>query len=347
MGFLRRCLVFVSLASFILAAGCIGNEVTIVQKLDNDVDGVHPLSIELLISEQYMDQLQEALDGLGCDFEVNESSQEDLESSLYYSKNCLAGGDFVSLRTLTDDTFRYEFNTSFFKDPRYSQIPYLRFVVEVPERVIKTNGIKYDRNHVEFSLTPSVIKGRLYYVEYGPLCYSSDECLEDEVCEQGDCVTVECPECHFWINKTCVKRDCCSDWDCNETQYCAQGICEEIDCGCGQIVSHKCEEFECCSDGDCGKDHACYENSCVEVECRGDGECSDSQFCETFKCVDLDCLDDEYVDSHACQKLSCGMFEIPQQHLCVTNYIMVLVVVVCTLSFLGLAVGVTYYLRMK
>lgn len=50
---------------------------------------------------------------------------------------------------------------------------------------------------------------------------------------------------------------CSSDNDCSEDQICSNGECIPIVCECGKIVNHQCIEYECCSNLDCEEGYTC------------------------------------------------------------------------------------------
>ena len=63
--------------------------------------------------------------------------------------------------------------------------------------------------------------------EGGESCRSNDDCLENQVCSEGECLPVIC-ECGKVINHQCVKYECCDNLDCEEGYVC-------------NVERHKCE----------------------------------------------------------------------------------------------------------
>ena len=57
-------------------------------------------------------------------------------------------------------------------------------------------------------------------------CNSTTDCADDEVCEEGDCVTVEC-ECGYISNHICHDYECCEDSDCSAGMICEGNVCVE------------------------------------------------------------------------------------------------------------------------
>lgn len=62
-----------------------------------------------------------------------------------------------------------------------------------------------------------------------------------------------------------TEYECSVDLSCNENQSCVEHECEDLECGeCQYISNHSCVNYECCDDEDCADEMKCISNVCQE-----------------------------------------------------------------------------------
>lgn len=126
-----------------------------------------------------------------------------------------------------------------------------------------------------------------------PDCSKDTDCKECEICVEGTCVPVQCPDGYVCVGGVCVPECDCFNKDCtgnrtclpldSTTCFCApcEGACNEsADCGEGCFCDNgECRANPCsgaCNNGaDCGDGCGCLDGQCVP--------------CESLSCSDTDC----------------------------------------------------------
>ncbi len=112
---------------------------------------------------------------------------------------------------------------------------------------------------------------RAFIVNVLPECNTSQDCGEDDYCDNGICeekkeLGEECSdadECFSGVcNETCV--ECYSDADCGNGEYCSNGYCVDVECPCGVVEMHQCNAYECCEDNDCNASQICENHECID-----------------------------------------------------------------------------------
>ncbi|MFH0738140.1 MAG: right-handed parallel beta-helix repeat-containing protein [Candidatus Micrarchaeota archaeon] len=155
-----------------------------------------------------------------------------------------------------------------------------------------------------------------------PECETDDDCNGNEVCQDQQCVPINCPKGEA-VDHACVIYECVDDSDCGEGQVCLGhecrpayecysddgcassercvipqgqdgGSCEDVGCECGMISNHACERYQCCSDRDCLAGMVCKDHRCVQadVRCPEEGIVGDEKQCNATengdKCSNCD-----------------------------------------------------------
>lgn len=95
----------------------------------------------------------------------------------------------------------------------------------------------------------------------GPYCRDrealGEACARDAACSSGHCV-----------GGTCVS--CVSDSECPTTEVCSEGSCRAVSCPNGIVRQHKCFPFDCESDQDCQAHQECVNRYCSALFCLED-----------------------------------------------------------------------------
>ena len=340
-------LIILSVIGLVFLSGCI--DIKIIQKLNRDIDSNHKLIIETEVSDSdyYLREANEYIKKINCKFNAVENKIDNKIYLTYTSDDCLLDEEYVHLTKVNNIIINYTINTKLFDKYEFSNAE-VTFYVDVPGKVVGTNGIKTKDSQVKFLISDDdVSEGVKYYVEYKLKCLSNNDCLEDEECLNDECVKLQCGECSYIKNHRCIYYECCSDTDCTEDKRCVNNKCVPVPCECGYVTGHSCIKYECCSNEDCGNGRYCENHMCYDIECKTDNDCESYQICKKYNCQDLNCAEDEIAENHECKKLECGLLQKPDKHECVTNFGLVIIIVVILLGLIiGLIVvyGVkTYY----
>jgi len=112
------------------------------------------------------------------------------------------------------------------------------------------------------------------------------DCEDDEVCENGECISEE--------NSQAGGTECITNWNCVGSQYCENGYCISGD---EDEDDDEIDEEECIINLDCEGDKICFDGTCVdkleEGECNNKYDCKKTEFCIDNVCVSQDLGMDE------------------------------------------------------
>lgn len=134
---------------------------------------------------------------------------------------------------------------------------------------------------------------------------------------------------NFYESAECTEATACTiDKDCFEDENCTGNLCEKLDCGeCQYVGNHTCLDYSCCLDEDCLAKERCEDHVCVKFECAEEEvvanhtcavlECAEDEYVAEHACVKLNCADDEEAVEHQCFKLECGGFSKAVKHECI------------------------------
>ena len=107
-------------------------------------------------------------------------------------------------------------------------------------------------------------------------CDSDNDCDEDEICWQHNCVRIPCTEPSDCPSDMTCKNGWCSEWECEERSDCDE------DEAC---VDHLCVRLLCEEPSDCPPDMTCKQGECREWECTEDSDCDEDETCSDHLCV--------------------------------------------------------------
>lgn len=138
-------------------------------------------------------------------------------------------------------------------------------------------------------------------------CEPKDECSIDkdcgpcEICVDGKCVPLVCPEGYV-----CVEGVCKPICDCAEPTCDRQGACIRLNenvCYCNKCEG-SCSDSTQCGEGCYCKDNKCVPNPCANTPCNNGQDCAEGCGCKDNTCVpcdSLDCTTDECAKTLGCK----------------------------------------------
>ncbi len=112
-------------------------------------------------------------------------------------------------------------------------------------------------------------------------CSIDNECLFDEICQDGSCIKLSCSDCEDLFNHACIPLEC-SDENACTSDYCSQGTCLN-----DQITS--CTSYDNCCPSGCNEtlDTDCKPLANTTNGCATDLDCSDGDLLTINKCEAL------------------------------------------------------------
>jgi hypothetical protein len=136
-------------------------------------------------------------------------------------------------------------------------------------------------------------------------CVKNDHCKPNEFCGGNYCEPLQCGDCKYISNHTCVPHECCSDDHCSYNAQCVNNQCYPIACLETQYLFNRT-----CVGIQCEENEILSNRTCIPIECK------ENEGYSNHTCVALSCLEDEYLFEHKCAKLECSMQEFISNHTC-------------------------------
>lgn len=129
-----------------------------------------------------------------------------------------------------------------------------------------------------------------------PECTSDKDCLPCEVCVDGTCTPIVCPDGYECKNGKCLKPcEDCSNSNCPQNSICyalSPGECFCVECS-GPCINGECDPGCICNNGQCKPNREC-EGPCVNGnDCGPNCGCVNNRCvpCNTFTCLNGTCPD--------------------------------------------------------